>query len=172
MKLNIQLFGGRGASSSIREPIKERSGLKSYFKSKRINERLKDVAFKSGNKDLISDGYSIYQVEKTGLQYSKDEKLTNQLKGFEKQLNDFSKQAKEYNSIDNYITDKENYNVDKDYSFDTKRIKQAKSVLGRDTQASIVYEEWGSIKNPIRQPRLVFKNKKGEKGFLLPQRKF
>lgn len=167
MKLNIQLFGGRGATSS-KEATKERAGLKSYFS--RAREGLKNVAFKSGNKDVITDSYSMYQLNKTGLEYSKNKKTTEGVKRFVKMMNEYDKQISNYTDIKDYITNKESYSISNDYSFNTKMIKQAKTILGKDTKVGIVYKEVGFGSNSKQQPTMILKNKKGEKGMILPQR--
>jgi len=174
MKLNIQMFGGRGSSSGANNSPRPQTGLKGYYKDsiRDINEKLIETAFKSGNKDLITNGYSIFQLNKTGFEYSKDKALTQTVKGFEQQLKEYNSQAKNFKDISSYITDKENYAVNKDYSFDTKAIKKAKTLMGKGTQASVVYKEVGFGNNTMQQPVLVIRNKKGEKGFLLPQRKY
>ena len=85
-------------------------------------------------------------------------------------LNEQSKQTKATTDISKYITSKDSYKINEKYSFDTKMIKQAKTVLGKDTKVGIYFKEVGIGSNKHLQPTMIFKNKKGEKGILLPKK--
>ena len=156
-----------GGKRAIKPSISQGS-LNQYFKGIRNPEaqkNLSNTAFKYGNKDIITDSYSMYFLNKTGLKYGKNESLSNMAKDIEKQIND----ASGFKDINSYITDNKYYNVDstdrftQGYGFDTSRVKRARIILGKDAQATIVY-------NNIGQPMMAIKNKKGEKGWILPVR--
>lgn len=167
MRLNIQLFGGRGATSSEVKSKVSKGAFNQYFKNT-FRDALKNKAFKYGKNDVITDTYSMYFLNKTGLEYGKKE----QVKNLDSMVKDIDKQIKDasgFQSINSYITSEKYINVDSNdrftqgYGFDTSRIKRAKIFLGKDAQATIVYNKAG-------QPAMAFKNKKGERGWLLPIR--
>lgn len=74
-RLNIQMFGGRGASSSKKNTGVSQSALDNYFKN---NTRdYSNVAVTMGNNHLITDGYSIVKLDgkKSGDVKNYDESL-------------------------------------------------------------------------------------------------
>ena len=157
------LGGKRAIKSSISQGSLNRyfKGIRNSAISPETQKNLSNTAFKYGNKDIITDSYSMYFLNKTGLKYGKNESLSNMAKDIEKQIND----ASGFKDINSYITDNKYYNVDSTqvYGFDTSRVKRARIMLGKDAQATIVY-------NNIGQPMMAIKNKKGEKGWILPVR--
>lgn len=178
MKLNLQMFGGRGAKSSLQPSSGPRKGLKGYFSKAR--ENLKNVAFKVGNKDIITDSYSMFILDKTGLPYSKDKKLIENMKKFDKNVKDFENQITEYVDVNtftasNKVVDyfgREAYDINGDYGVSAKYIKKAKTILGKDAKIGIAYKEVGFGSNTQQQPHIIMKNKKGEVAWILPVRKY
>lgn len=178
IKLDIQLFGGRGSSSS-NASSGTRTGLKGYFSKAR--EKLKDVAFKNGKEDIITDSFSMFMLNKTGLPYSKDEKLTNSVKGLRKKVEGFEKQINNYQDINTFMSSMakkdtfggtEIYDINDNYGVAAKYIKKAKTILGKDARVGIAYEEVGFGSNAHQQPHIIVKNKKGETAWILPVRKY
>ena len=167
LKINIQLFGGRGAKSPSKKQSSDvRRGLKGYFSSSNIREQYKNVSFKLGKQEVITDTFSMYYLNNTNLEKAKNDSVLKIAKDFNQKIKD----VKDYVSIDKYITTEqevkvESKTINNNMYFSTKRIKQAKSLLGKNTKVAFIYDQIG-------RPQMVFKNDKGEKGFLLPMAKY
>ena len=167
LKNNIQMFGGRGASSSLKNNSTSiRAGLKAYFAPKNFSDKYRDVSFKLGKQEIVTDTYSMYFLNNTNLKNAENDSVIRLAKEFDKKIDN----ASNFTDINNYITNEkeikiESNTINNNMYFNTKKIKQAKTILGKDTKASIIYDDIG-------RPQMIFKNKKGEKGLLLPLAKF
>lgn len=167
LKIDVQMFGGRGAKSpSKKQNLDTRKGLKGYFSPSNIREQYKNVSFKLGKQEVVTDTFSMYYLNNTNLEKAKNDSVLKMAKDFNQKI----KNAKDYVSIDKYITTEneikvESETINNNMYFSTKRIKQAKSLLGKNTKVAFIYDHIG-------RPQMVFKNDKGEKGILLPMAKY
>ena len=163
-------MGGRGASAGNSNVTPSRT--KMYVKQTQNNDFYKNKYVKIDGKEVITDGFSIYSLNNAGIKEEGGVQLKEFIKGQFKILeSDMKGQKVTYNSLNSLMnkpTTVSNYGVkaiktqDENYGFDLKRVKQARTILGKNTEYA--YVKTGAYSS------MIFRNKKGETGFLLPLR--